>query len=248
MPYKIITLVNASLVLVMVLCFYFYMGISPDFEASSIKIKGNNLLSSSEILKKTGIQPHVNIFRIKPAEIKDRLERDPWIKTATVRRELPNRIVIDLQERKPFIIWMSGADPEGKAYLVDQEGVILKEFHEGDDAGFNLPVLIKESPLASTLIEGEQERAYIQKVIPEIAKILQADIPLFKQIKAITLSRVGNVTLIPFTQTPEVRIHLPAYGNNLEYLKALLPQLDVAHLAYIDLRFKKRVIIKPNNS
>lgn len=239
----------------MALCFYYYASHSPNFEIKAIKIKGNNFLSTADVLKKVKIEPHTNIFEIKPIEIKNQLEQDVWIKKAAVRREFPDRLIIELQERKPFIFWLSTRRPERKGYLVDPEGVILKEIREDDEMGIDLPVFTNEAlenPGAltnPTVVGAEKETIFtIQRAISEIAKILQADIPLFKQIKEIALSDVGNLTLIPSTQTPEVRIHLRDYQKNLEYLKALLPRLDMMTLEYIDLRFKKRVIIKPNNS
>ncbi len=232
----------------MALCVYLYMGNSPHFEVSSIKVKGNIFLPSSEVIKKAGIQLHTNILKIKPEEIKSRLDQEVWIKRATIRRELPNRIIIELQEREPFMIWMGGTKQDGRGYLVDREGVLLKEVQEGEEMARNLPIFTTSSLIPLTSTESEPEMVYVQKIIPEIAKILQEDIFLFKKIKEIHLSGTGSITLIPDTGTPEIRVHLLDYQRNLEYFKRLLPQLDVTHLEYIDLRFKKRVVIKPNNS
>lgn len=232
----------------MALCVYLYMGNSPHFEVSSIKVKGNIFLSSSEVIKKAGIQLHTNILKIKPEEIKNRLDQEVWIKRATIRRELPNRIIIELQEREPFMIWVGGTKQDGRRYLVDREGVLLKEVQEGEEVARNLPIFTTSSLIPLTSRESEPEMVYVQKIIPEIAKILQEDIFLFKKIKEIHLSGTGSLTLVPDTGTPEIRVHLLDYQRNLEYFKRLLPQLDVTHLEYVDLRFKKRVVIKPNNS
>lgn len=232
----------------MALCVYLYMGNSPRFEVSSIKVKGNVFLTSSEVIKKAGIQPHTNILRIKPEEIKNRLDQEVWIKRATIRRELPNRIIIELQEREPFMIWVWRTPDEEKWYLVDREGVILKEIQPGDEMVRNFPIFTSHSLIPLTSGESEPEMTSVQKTIPEIAKILQEDIFLFKKVKEIHLSGTGSLTFIPDTGTPEIRVHLLDYQRNLEYFKRLLPQLDVTHLEYIDLRFKKRVVIKPNNS
>lgn len=245
---KVIFFVQGMILLMMALCVYLYMGNSPHFEVSSIKVKGNIFLPSSEVIKKAGIQLHTNILKIKPEEIKSRLDQEVWIKRATIRRELPNRIIIELQEREPFMIWMGGTKQDGRGYLVDREGVLLKEVQEGEEMARNLPIFTTSSLIPLTSTESEPEMVYVQKIIPEIAKILQEDIFLFKKIKEIHLSGTGSITLIPDTGTPEIRVHLLDYQRNLEYFKRLLPQLDVTHLEYIDLRFKKRVVIKPNNS
>ncbi|HWP45911.1 MAG TPA: FtsQ-type POTRA domain-containing protein [Candidatus Limnocylindrales bacterium] len=245
---KVIFFVQGMILLMMALCVYLYMGNSPHFEVSSIKVKGNIFLSSSEVIKKAGIQLHTNILKIKPEEIKNRLDQEVWIKRATIRRELPNRIIIELQEREPFMIWVGGTKQDGRRYLVDREGVLLKEVQEGEEVARNLPIFTTSSLIPLTSRESEPEMVYVQKIIPEIAKILQEDIFLFKKIKEIHLSGTGSLTLVPDTGTPEIRVHLLDYQRNLEYFKRLLPQLDVTHLEYVDLRFKKRVVIKPNNS
>lgn len=240
--------------LTMVLCLHLYMEISPYFETSLVKIKGNNFLSYSEIIKKAGIQPGTNIFRIKLTEIKSRLEKDPWIKKITIRRELPDQIVIELQERKPLMIWIARTEFENKLYLVDQDGMILEEMQDRDETVLDLPVLISNTLIDQDMgmnqvyPEGKKDTVYVQNAIPEIAKILQTDVPLFKQVREVIFSNSGNVTLIPHSGIPEVRMHLRDYQKNLEYFKNLFPQLDIASLEYIDLRFKKRIVIKPNNS
>ncbi len=47
-------------------------------------------------------------FATDLSEIKDSLERRPWVESAAVRRVWPNRLAIDIREKKPLAYWTDG--------------------------------------------------------------------------------------------------------------------------------------------
>lgn len=47
-------------------------------------------------------------FATDLSEIKDSLERRPWVQSAAVRRVWPDRLVIDIREKKPLAYWTDG--------------------------------------------------------------------------------------------------------------------------------------------
>ena len=47
-------------------------------------------------------------FATDLSEIKDSLERRPWVESAAVRRVWPDRLVIDIREKKPLAYWTDG--------------------------------------------------------------------------------------------------------------------------------------------
>ena len=47
-------------------------------------------------------------FATDLSEIKDSLERRPWVASAAVRRVWPDRLVIDIREKKPLAYWTDG--------------------------------------------------------------------------------------------------------------------------------------------
>ncbi|MEM8827165.1 MAG: FtsQ-type POTRA domain-containing protein [Pseudomonadota bacterium] len=55
-------------------------------------------------------------------DVKARLELLPWVAEASVGRVLPDRLTIDIVERRPIAIWQN----EGRHRLIDAEGRILQ--------------------------------------------------------------------------------------------------------------------------
>ena len=55
-------------------------------------------------------------------KIKNNLEKLPWIKKASVERQLPSTLNISISERSPAAIWQN----KGKVKLIDREGIVLE--------------------------------------------------------------------------------------------------------------------------
>ena len=65
-----------------------------------------------------------NILRVDLEEIKDLVESESWVRTATVRRQLPGRLIVGIRERVPVAVAAIDQD----LYIVDGEGVVLDRY------------------------------------------------------------------------------------------------------------------------
>ncbi|MFH1414769.1 MAG: FtsQ-type POTRA domain-containing protein [Elusimicrobiota bacterium] len=74
------------------------LGIDPD----QIEITGNNMVSDNMILDILGIRYGENILAIKVSDLEERLESFPRIKAASIIRDFPNVIKIEIQEDTPI--------------------------------------------------------------------------------------------------------------------------------------------------
>ena len=55
------------------------------------------------------ITPKTNVFTLDAGAAEARLERDPWIAGATITKDLPSRLVIDIHERVAVAVVESDA-------------------------------------------------------------------------------------------------------------------------------------------
>ena len=62
-----------------------------------------------------------NIFRVNTAQLEEDLGRIPSIRRVRVLTALPDRLIVEIIEREPKVIWRTGQGP----LLVDEEGVII---------------------------------------------------------------------------------------------------------------------------
>ena len=74
------------------------------FKISSIIVKGNEYYGDELIKKEAEVTLGVNIFEIDKKTIEDKLEKNLiWLKSASLIKVFPNKIEIEITERKPYI-------------------------------------------------------------------------------------------------------------------------------------------------
>ena len=74
---------------------------SPVFSARHVEVTGASHLSRADVLRLARVGHGTNVFWLHTGPIERRLERDPWIASATVSRSLPSTISIGVVERVP---------------------------------------------------------------------------------------------------------------------------------------------------
>ena len=92
------------------------------FGARTIDVHGAVHLSRSDILRIAGIESGTNVFTFDAAAAERRLERDPWIANATITKDLPSTVSVDIRERVAVAVVESG----GILRLVADDGVLLE--------------------------------------------------------------------------------------------------------------------------
>jgi cell division protein FtsQ len=78
----------------------------------------------------------MNIFDINLIQLKNRLLKNTWIKDVTIKRIIPNKIVIDIVENNPVFILQKN----NKFYYIDKCGNVISEIKK--DKIISLPILV----------------------------------------------------------------------------------------------------------
>ncbi|WP_054651493.1 cell division protein FtsQ/DivIB [Salidesulfovibrio brasiliensis] len=107
------------------------------FNLSEVVVNGNEHLSRGEVLKLGHVELGKNSVNLNVSEVERLVSNSPWVTAATVRRELPNRLYVDVAEKKPAF-WTVH---ERHLYFTDAEGAIIAEARPGEHA--SLPLLRK---------------------------------------------------------------------------------------------------------
>lgn len=92
------------------------------FLIKKIEVKGNEILSEEKIIYHSGIIMGNNIFKERIGNIKENLKKQSYIHSVSAKRSLPNKMIIEIQERKETAVI-----PFMENYLiVDEEGRVLQ--------------------------------------------------------------------------------------------------------------------------
>ncbi len=132
---------------------YRYLTISPYFAIKSIEIQGNFRLTSREVLDIAGLDEGMNTLSVSIDEAERNLAQNPWVSGVSVKRILPDGMVITLAEKDPrFWVQQGGAlyyaDGFGKPIAAVASGKFASfptlEIEQGaEDMAARLPELIQ---------------------------------------------------------------------------------------------------------
>ena len=103
-----------------------------------VTVSGTTHMSEPRILAIAGIDASRSLPFFDVAEAKARLEADPLIKQASVRKLYPNQVVIDIVERTPYAVWQK----DGDVSAIAADGAPIDEVTDGRYA--DLPFVVGE--------------------------------------------------------------------------------------------------------
>jgi cell division protein FtsQ len=189
-----------------------------------ITISGIAQLTEAEVLAAAGISTKVSLAFLDAAEVRDRLERLPLVKSASVRKLYPNELVITLTEREPYALWQRN----GELFLIAADGTVIDGMHDGRFA--HLPLVVGEDA-------NKRTKDYLG--------LLEAAGPLRDRVVAGTLV-AGRRWTLKIDNGIDVRLPetgAPAAVARLAKLEREQNILDKDVIA-IDLRMSDRVVVR----
>ncbi len=97
------------------------------FGVDIVTVSGATHMSESRILSIAGISSKNSVPFFDAAAARARLEADPLVKQASVRKLYPNQIVVDIVERTPYGVWQK----DGQVRAIAADGAPIDEVSEG---------------------------------------------------------------------------------------------------------------------
>jgi len=196
------------------------------FPVREIKVIGNRHLSDREVRSMARLREGVSIFSVPSGQVVKRLERSPWIKRVYLRKDLPDSIIIRIRESVPSALLEKGR----ALYLVGRDGTIL-ERQKGEKRF--LPVITGDTANRNAVREAVRFAGVLKRYGVDTTKRAE-----------IRVGDMENMTLYYGDTVIKV-----GYGD---YEAKLLRYLELKDeiqrrgipVRYIDLRYRRRVIVK----
>jgi cell division protein FtsQ len=132
------------------------------FALKTLEIHGNSRVSSKDILEITGLDHGANLLALRLDQVENTVIRNPWVRGVSVKRVLPDKLVIGLEEKTP-VFWVLHS---GSLHYADAWGSPIAPVKAGKFA--SLPALEVES--------GAEDAT---RALPDLVKSLQeSQLPL----------------------------------------------------------------------
>ena len=199
---------------------------SAGFVVERIDVMGEGRLLEDDVRRALGIYPGQYFFEPDLKDAKARVESLSWVDHALVRRLWPDRVVVQIIERKPYALWQHN----GLIKLIDAEGAVISDADPVQFAGLDL---IVGEGAASAAPEFQAELA----AMPQLASRLDA------------MVYVNDSRWDLLLDDRQTRVQLPEQGRlaALEKLTELQTQTQLLdrQIAIIDLRVDGRITLTP---
>lgn len=124
-------------------------GATVDMRLGEVNLQGRVHTPIEALAEAVGVERGEPILGLDLDAVRRRVETIGWVRQATVWRQLPDTLHIEIVEREPFARWQI----DGRVYLIDADGKVLEEGDRPDYHHLFLLVGAGASDKAHDLLE-----------------------------------------------------------------------------------------------
>jgi hypothetical protein len=210
----------------------------PLFRVREVEIEGYQKIPKETLLSLLTIEGMPNLFTLRLRDVAQRLESHPWIDHVKVRKVFPDRIWVQVVERKPIAILQLE-----ELYYIDSKGVIFSSLGDRDE--YNFPFLTGLNRETLEKNPGEANRLIMKAL--ELLRIAEREkgSPL-GEISEIHMEKAFGVHCFTEVEGLEVKMGWEDFGEKLKKLSLIWSDVQKRGWAAvsIDCSDARRVVVK----
>lgn len=208
------------------------------FRVRKVEIEGEHKISRETLLSLAVIEGMPNLFSVKLEEVAKRLESHPWIEQVRVKKIFPNRILIQIEEKKPMAIIQLE-----ELYYIDTKGEIFSRVGERDE--YNYPYL---TGLTRRVLESHpvEAKRLINKALELLRVVHLSRIAPLEEVSEIHMEKALGIQCFTKAEGVEVRLGWEDFGEKLKRLSLVWSDLRKrgCSVVSIDCSDLKKVVVK----
>jgi cell division protein FtsQ len=203
---------------------------------------GGDKVSAREIIRDSGINVGKNILSADMNEVKNKIEKHPWIKKAEVRRLYPSELEISVLERVPVALIKFD-----DIYYIDGDGVVFERVASEDEV--NLPI-ITGVEMKEILKDDSSGSDGIFKALSFIEVFEKKGFNHVGEITEIKVNKLNGLTLYAMNGAVKIDMGNGDYENRLYRLESIVANLKsgLKGVDFVDLDYEKKGVIRYKNS
>ena len=189
----------------------------PYFAVREVAVRHRGQLEPEAMRLLAGVDVGMSVWDVDPEVIETRLLTNGWVRSALVRRELPDRVVLHVREHRPVAI-LAVVDEEPGLYYLAANGRIFAPVTSGDARDLPFVTGLTRKDLAGDDAFGPRA------VRRALALLRQAErAPSVGTVSELHVDRDEGLTLMPTRPAIPITIGWGDYGVKLARLAEVLP-------------------------
>lgn len=190
----------------------------PYFAVRAIDVRHRGRLDAVALRSALGVTEGDSIWDLDARAAEARLRERTWVRSATVRRQLPDRIVVQVREYRPAAI-VSVVDPEPTLFYVAANGRIFAPV--GPTDGRDLPYITGLSREDLDGLQGFGPQA-VHRALGLLRTVARAA-PGLGSVSEVHVDRVAGLTLLPVRPAVPIELGWGRFVLKVERLGRVLP-------------------------
>ncbi len=143
---------------------YYALVQAPYFTVKGVEIAGIGRVDRDELVKAMGIRPGMSILEVNLRKITRAVENMPWVERVSVRRRLPDHLVIRIWEHEPWAVIHLD-----RFYYVDRNCMPFKTVEAGESRDYPIITGIAKELFFAGGVRSEEVLGRVRTVMSLIA-------------------------------------------------------------------------------
>jgi cell division septal protein FtsQ len=208
------------------------------FYVKKMVFKGCEKSKESDLYKLSGLDEKTSMISLDLNKLSRNIQRHPWVKSVSVKKQLPDRIMVGINEREP--VAMVNLD---NLYYVDSGSVVFKRLEKGDSTDF---LVITGLTQEEAFSDDEDDKALLSDALSLIEMLKERKTFSDKDISEINLDSVRGITLFTYNGAMPIKVGHNFSHDRFNKLLRVMKELKKKSLLaeYIDIDYDKKVVVK----
>ncbi len=234
------------LVIIVMLSIYIFATTSKRFNLRQVAFYGYKKLNPKQLEKVIRQDFPANILRLDLRRLKERLQKETWVRQVEIRRILPSDLIIYVQERIPSVI----LEMNGELMVADRDGTVLDKY-EPRYGKLDMPVfkgVLGEDPENYRMYQ-EENTARISRALIMLSEIESGCPAYVRNISEVDISDRNNLKILLVDDTTEIYLGEKDYRKRFCTLMSNLSQYRELKNKYhdiplVDMRFDGQIVYR----
>ena len=222
---------TASLVVGIPVVALYWLSVTSRFDLQRIDILGARLVPNEQLASSLEPLRGRHLLMLSLDDVEALVRQSRWVDGATIRKELPDTLIVEIHEREPVALLRY----EGDLYYVDRSGFRIEPYSPSGPV--DLPLLTTYSAEDVDVDLALQVADRFARVAPDWGSGLSE----------IELLGEGDFKLHSATLEFPLLVSAETVEKQVNNLRSVLPQIEKRYQfpVTVDLRFSQQIVIQP---